>query len=78
VGYYQRSVPYISRPRALAKSVEVLVWPGMTKVRNWVHAKRMDPDWRTEVETWLDEARLGGSPPVAAKSAFTPVLSDAS
>jgi glycosyltransferase involved in cell wall biosynthesis len=60
IGYYQRSVPYISRARAMAKSVEVFIWPGMTKVRNWVHGRRMTPGWRAEVEPWLHHATSGG------------------
>jgi glycosyltransferase involved in cell wall biosynthesis len=52
-GSYLHSVPRISRATSIRKAAEVLVWPGLYRVRDFVNGRRVPASARRELSLWL-------------------------
>ena len=56
---YLHSVPRISRATAIRKTAEVLLWPGLYRVRDMVNGRRVPASVREEVTRWLPTPGTG-------------------
>jgi glycosyltransferase involved in cell wall biosynthesis len=68
-GSYLHSVPRISRATAVRKAAEVLVWPGLYRIRDIVNGRRVPASVRHEVSRWLPS---GGTRPVTEADLRSP------
>lgn len=54
---YMRASSTLGRPRAVARALEALVWPGSFRRRDARWAERAPLEWVSEAETWLAPVR---------------------